>query len=570
MVVEAARRPPRIRVRFAGSTCHPEFMPRLSGRTLLAAVRASRTQAGVAALRTIAFRQYRMDQLMGLSSEMLDPILHEPRPIQGAGPRQWGDQRLETDPRSGGHARLAAAFRDGSLRPSELLSDLTVRIDKKEFGEATFSPFIARNPDAAVLAEQADARLEAGKPLGPLDGVPVPVKDEVDIAGLPTFGGTAFLSDPASENAWVVERLLAAGAVVYAKTHTTEWGMSPLGINPNHSMPRNVHSADRAPGGSSTGTGAAVALGLAAVGLGSDGGGSIRIPAAMQGVFGIKPTFQRIGRSGDIFGKGSVGTLGPIGQTVSDLVEFLCATGTRPDPGDPSTAYAPDSDPTAAWRLALGRGIRGARIGIPHREWDACEPRIAEACYAALRQLEADGAKLVDVELPHAQVAQAIGVLCIGPETAAHVVDYEGEFRSLFGAELQLQLAILGSVGASEYLRAQRARAALRRTTGETMRTVDLIALPTLPVLPPHYPVREDRRPVADDDGTRNVCRYTFLANLTGLPAGTAPVGVVDGLPVGLQLIGDAWDEASVLAGLAQLERSSQPVRPRDYYNPLG
>jgi aspartyl-tRNA(Asn)/glutamyl-tRNA(Gln) amidotransferase subunit A len=392
----------------------------------------------------------------------------------------------------------------------------------------------------------------------------------VNIAGLTTFGGTAFLSSPATENSWVVDRLLEAGAIVYAKTHTTEWGMSPLGINPNYSMPRNVHAADRAPGGSSTGTGAAVALGFAPVGLGSDGGGSIRIPAAMQGVFGIKPTFQRIGRTGDVFGKGTVGTLGPIGQTVADLVEFLCATATRPDPGDSSTAYAPDGDPSVAWRLALGRGVRGARIGVPHSEWDACDPQIAEACFAALRQLEKDGAVLTDIELPHAHFAQAIGVLCIGPETAAHVIDYEPEYLQLFGAELRLQLAILGSVAAPEYLRAQRARAALRRTTAAVIRDVDLVALPTLPVLPPRYPVCEDRQPVADDEGTRLVCRYTFLANLTGLPAGTAPVGTVDGLPVGLQLIGDAWDEASVLAGLAQLERTHRPSQPTGYFNPLG
>lgn len=506
---------------------------------------------------------------MGLSPEMLDPILHEPRPIQGTGPRQWGDQRVECESMPGGHGGLAAAYRSGALRPSDLLTSIRERIREREFGEATFSPFIAQCPDVAEDASAADARWAAGKPIGPLDGVPVPVKDEVDVRGVPTFGGTAFLSEPATSNAWVVDRLREAGALVYAKTHTTEWGMSPLGINPNHSMPRNVHSSDHAPGGSSTGTGAAVALGLAPVGLGSDGGGSIRIPAAMQGVFGIKPTFQRIGRSGDVFGKGTVGTLGPIGQTVADLAEFLCATGTRPDPGDPSTAYAPDTDPSASWRLALGRGVRGARIGVPHAEWDACDPRIAALCFDGLRQLERDGAILVDLELPHAHVAQAIGVLCIGPETAAHVVDYEPEFQLVFGAELRLQLAILGSVGASEYLRAQRARAALRRTTAETIRTVDLIALPTLPVLPPRYPVREDRKPVADDDGTRQVCRYTFLANLTGLPAGTAPVGAVDGLPVGLQLVGDAWDEASVLAGLAQLERSFRPTRPPSYFSPL-
>jgi aspartyl-tRNA(Asn)/glutamyl-tRNA(Gln) amidotransferase subunit A len=286
----------------------------------------------------------------------------------------------------------------------------------------------------------------------------------------------------------------------------------------------------------------------------------------MQGVYGIKPTFQRIGRTGDVFGKGTVGTLGPIGQTVRDLVEFLCATGTAPDPGDPSTAYAPAGDPSAAWRLAPSRGIKGARIGVPYKEWEDADPRIAALCFDAIRELESRGAKLVEIELPHAAMAQAIGVLCIGPETAAHVIDYAAEFGHLFGAELRLQMAILGSVGAGEYLRAQRGRAALRRTSAEVIRKVDLIAMPTLPVVATPYPVTEDRVQVADDDSTRLVCRYTFLANLNGFPAGTAPIGRVEDLPVGLQLIGDAWDEASVLAGLAALERAFGPgERPLAY-----
>ncbi len=539
-------------------------MPRLKGLPLTAALRLADTGPGAKALRAVAFHQYGMARLMNAPTELLDPILHEPRPIAGGSARQWGDQRL-TDEEAGG-ASLAAAFQSGEAKPSEVLSALLTRVRQKDFGNATFSPFTNLNEGAMEDALAADRRFAEGKPLGPLDGLPVPVKDEVDIEGLPTFGGTAFLDELAQTDSFAVAKLRAAGAVVYGKTHTTEWGMSPLGINPNHSMPRNVFDRNRTPGGSSTGTGAAVALGYATVGLGSDGGGSIRIPACMQGVYGIKPTFQRIGRTGDVFGKGTVGTLGPIGQTVRDLVEFLCATGNEADPGDPSTAYAPAGDPSAAWRLAPGRGIKGAKIGVPYKEWEDADPRIAALCFDAVRELESRGAKLVEIELPHAAIAQAIGVLCIGPETAAHVVDYAEEFGDVFGAELRLQMAILGSVDAGEYLRAQRARAALRRTSAEVIRKVDLIAMPTLPIVPPSYPVAEDRVQVADDDSTRLVCRYTFLANLNGFPAGTAPVGRVDGLPVGLQLIGDAWDEASVLAGLASLERAlGRGDRPKAY-----
>ena len=206
---------------------------------------------------------------------------------------------------------------------------------------------------------------------------------------------------------------------------------------------------------------------------------------------------------------------------------------------------------------------------MPHKEWADADPRLAALCFDALRALEADGAKLVDVTLPHLEVAQAIGVLSIGPETAAHVVDYE-EYEHRFGGELRVQMAILGSVGAHEYLTAQRARAALRRTTAEVMGGLDLLALPTTPIVAPSYPVDEDLQHVVDDDATRLMCRYAFLANLTGYPSSSTPVGTVDGLPVGLQLLGDAWDEGSVIAGMAHLERLGIPAIPlAPGYSPL-
>lgn len=549
--------------------------PRLKGRALSVALRAAETRLGAAALRTVAFREYEMHRLRDLPVEKLAPLAHEPRPVQGAQPRQWNDQRLTPPTPATGRVTaraLRAAFESGETTPSEVLADVFARVDAGDFGPAAFSPFVTLDRQrAAEHAAAADQRYRDGAPLGPLDGVPIPIKDEVDLKGLPTYGGTAFLSDVHEEDGFAARALFAGGAVIPGKTHTTEWGMSPLGINPNFSMPRNVHRPDHAAGGSSTGTGAAVALGLAPVGLGSDGGGSIRIPASLQGLFGIKPTFGRIGRSGDVFGCGTVSALGPLGQSTSDLVDFLSVAARGRDAGDYACGYEPaGTPPLAAWDLALGRGVKKARIGVPQAEWQDANPEVAAACMDALRALERDGAKLVDVTLPHAEVAQAIGVLSIGPETAAHVCDYAAEFGHLFGGELRLQMAILGSVGADDYLRAQRARAALRASTAAVMRTVDVLALPTLPIVAPKYPAREDRMQVADDDNTRIICRYTFLANLTGYPAGTAPVGLVDGLPVGLQFVGDAWDEGSVLACLAAVERtgaSNLPTSPA--YRPL-
>jgi aspartyl-tRNA(Asn)/glutamyl-tRNA(Gln) amidotransferase subunit A len=548
--------------------------PRLKGPALAAAMAASRTRAGAAALRALAFREYEMDRLLSLGPDELDVLRHEPRPVSGGQPRMWEDARLaDPEPPEGRTTgrTLRARFAAGESTPVEVLEEIERRVASGTFGATAYSPFVVADAARArQAAEAASARYRSGQSLGPLDGLPVPVKDEVHMRGLPTHGGTAFLDAPQDEDGFAVGVIERGGGVIVGKTHTTEWGMSPVGINPNHSMPRNAHRPDHAGGGSSTGTAAAVALGLATVGLGSDGGGSIRIPACYQGLFGLKPTFQRIGRSGDVFGDGSVSVLGPIGASTADLADFMAVAAASRDQGDYSCAYAPSgSPPIAAWERAIGRGVKGARIGIPRSEWEDADPRVAALCMDALHALERDGATIVDMTLPHAEIAQAIGVLSIGPETAVHVRDF-AQFGRQFGAELVLQLATLSAIGAQEYLLAQRARATLRRTTAQAMGTVDLIALPTTPTVAPRYPAREDRVQVADDTATRLACRYAFLANLTGYPSSSTPVGMVDGLPAGLQLVGDAWDEASVLAAMAQLERTGVTALPAPAaYRPL-
>ncbi len=533
--------------------------PRLKGRALELALRVASTRPGIAAMRRMTFATYDMDRLFELPPSMLESLDHVPRPIAGAQPRGWDGRDLDPpNPVSGRTcgAQLREAYASGVLTPLDVVEQILGRIDREDFGSCEFSPFVALDEERARQdAVAAGSRWRSGTALGPLDGIPVPVKDEVDMVGLPTWGGTAYLDEVQQEDGFAVRALRAGGAVLYGKTHTTEWGMSPVGINPHFEMPRNAHRADRAPGGSSTGTGAAVTLGFATVGLGSDGGGSIRIPSAYQGIFGLKPTFQRVGRSGDVFGTGSVSVIGPLGQSTRDLVDFLSVAGAQPDPGDYACAFAPAGSPVAAWERALGRGVRGARIGIPATEWKDADERVGALCMDALRALESEGARLVEIDLPHAGIAQAIGVLSIGPETRAHVADYVAEHGDRFGGELEMQLALLGSVSAHEYLTAQRARAALRRSTAEVMGGIDLIALPTVPGVAPSYPASENRQHVVDDDATRLACRFAFLANLTGYPSGQTPVGMHEGLPVGLQLLGDAWDEASIIAAMAHLER---------------
>jgi aspartyl-tRNA(Asn)/glutamyl-tRNA(Gln) amidotransferase subunit A len=403
--------------------------------------------------------------------------------------------------------------------------------------------------------------------------VPFLVKDVYDVAGLPTRLGVRVESDvPKAEDATLVARLRAAGAVVLGKTVLTEWGMSPIGNNAcapgddrRARMPHNVHHPGRAAGGSSTGSAVGVALGIGPVALAGDGGGSIRIPAALNGVFGIKPTFGRASRAGDGF-KGSVAHCGPIAACTLDLAHVLDATASQPDPRDPVTAWAP-APPRGGFGARVGAGVRGMRVGLPIGEWDAASAEVARLGREAVRWLEREGAAVIDVSIPLARDAAPIGYLTIGPESLAATLDHwtDPRDRARLNDDLRLSFAVLSGISAAEHLDAQRLRTALRAQVAAALREVDVLAVPTTAITAPAYDEADETRAFSDPMALDGLCRFAFLANLTGVPAGTAPVGWdAEGLPVGLQIVGDAWDEHVVLGVLAHLERGgvAAPRRP--------
>lgn len=539
--------------------------PRLTGRRL-AAVRALAETPLVHALRAQALRDYGVGALLALPADTRYVVEVVPYPVRGAAPRRFGEGNL---PRPATDAvtveKLHAAYVSGVTTPRAVVDRIAARLGSKRFGHAVHSPFVALDLDRARAdADTATARYAAGRALGPLDGVPVPVKDHVHVAGLSTRGGTAYVDHVAPEDGFAVRVLRGQGALVFGKTHTTEWGMTPTGQNPHFDMPRNVWAPGLCGGGSSTGAAAAVALGLAPVALGSDGGGSIRVPSALQGVYGLKPTWVRVGRTGDIYGESSVAHVGPIGASTGDLVEWLAPFATTPDLDDPVHGWQPDRDtaPTA-WRAALGRGVKGCRIGIVRADWEDCDPRLARAAMGAVDALVADGATLVDVNVPLAPLANAIGMLVIGPEVAANLSDDLAVHGKAMSDDLRLVLRLLMTMSSQEVAAAARTRAMLRRQLAAGIAGVDVIVMPTVAVATPRYPLAEDGVAISDADAVRGLCRYAFLGNLTGLPAGTVPVGLVDGLPAGLQILGDAWDEASVLAVMAHVERLGVGKLPR-------
>ncbi|MET0341681.1 MAG: amidase [Polyangiales bacterium] len=528
---------------------------RLSGAPLALVARLVR-QPRLAALGADAMRRE-----LGISAlpelvegdEVLQPSAL-PRPARG--PRALAS--IANVPESPAWATtsdaLTRAYQKRALMPEELLERLLIEADRLAERQPWLRCLWIRDErNARAAARASGERYRRGRALGPLDGVPVVVKEQIAVAGMIRRLGHDQPEDaPAARDATVVARLRAEGAIVLGQTSMTELGLSPIGVNPKRPPLRNPHHVERTAGGSSTGAGVAVSVGLVPFAVGGDGGGSIRIPAALCGVYGLKPSFGRVSRAGDAL-SGSLHHVGPLAASCRDLALFL-DTVAGPDADDPLTAHAPR--PRAPFTAALGRGVRGLRIGVDEGEWRDAEPSVQRAGQRALEALKASGVELVPVSLPLARYAPQLGYVTIAAELAALSSVALGKHRPSFGLDTQVLLELAAQLDAREYLWAQALRERLRREVMAVLLEVDALALPTTVRTALAANDVEDRSGRLDAAGVRALCRYTFLGNLTGLPCATAPVGLDDeGLPIGLQLVGDAWDEATVLALIAELER---------------
>jgi aspartyl-tRNA(Asn)/glutamyl-tRNA(Gln) amidotransferase subunit A len=533
---------------------------RISGRALSALVTAVRHTPARGPLAQLLRSDLGIERARSLGSDARAELPLTTAPLRARASHERASEELGAPqhlglPRSA--AALHAAFRRGSHDPVLVTERALAAARSLSNQSPTLGPLSAYDDESAHTAARASReRFKADAPLSALDGVPIAIKEEVQQRGLCARLGTSFLPhDSSVADACAVARLRAAGAVIIGQTPMTEFGLSPIGANLHRRMPRNPHDRSRLAGGSSTGSAVAVAVGVTPVSLGCDGGGSIRIPAALCGVFGFKPTFGRIPAVGlGMQGATSVVHIGPLSVCTAELASFVeLASGA--DPGDPISALAPPFAPGALTR-ALGRGVRGLRIGVDEAEWAAADSELTAACRDALVLLEKAGAELVPIRMAHASHAAAIGYLTIGIEAFAAMSELRQRHMDDMGPDVQLFLSGMETFRPDDYIDGQRLRQGLRRDVAEVLRHVDLIALPSTARSAPQVSEDEVRFGFVDPPLLDGMCRYAFLANLTGLPAVSIPVGSDrDGMPVGLQLLGDAWDEACVLQAAAALER---------------
>src|SRR5258706_3398173 len=346
-------------------------VPRLRGPVLRVARFAAESRASSSFVALALKRQLGIDVLSELPEDLRDDLRIDCHPIRAKSERRplAGDLPV---PSAAGWPRTSldylSAFAGRRTTPRKVAETALLELARLRERQPSMNVLAASLEERTLADADASTRRHAnGTPLGPLDGVPFLVKDQHDVAGLPTrFGGKA--SAPlAVRDAALVARMRGAGAVFLGKTVLTEWGLSPIGANVHYEMPHNPFDAARAAGGSSTGSAVGVALGICPLATAGDGGGSIRVPASLNGIFGIKPTFGRVSRAGDGF-RESVAALGPLGASSADLALFLDAVAGAPDPDDPFTANAPPPIEEGFF-ASLWADVRGLEIGIDEKEW---------------------------------------------------------------------------------------------------------------------------------------------------------------------------------------------------------
>ncbi|BDG61248.1 Asp-tRNA(Asn)/Glu-tRNA(Gln) amidotransferase subunit GatA [Caldinitratiruptor microaerophilus] len=457
-------------------------------------------------------------------------------------------------------ARLNRLFLAGELSATEIVDAFLSRIGQVEPQVRAFITVTAA--EARERAQRLDSRRKAdGRDLGPLAGVPVAVKDNIVTQGIPTTCGSRILEGFVPPyDATVISRLQGAGAILIGKTNMDEFAMGSSTENSGFFPTRNPWDLERVPGGSSGGSAAAVAADECAVALGSDTGGSIRQPAAFCGVVGLKPTYGAVSRFGLVAFASSLDQIGPIAHDVADaaLLFSVIAGHDRRD-----STSAPNADRVAQFQPGPDTSLAGVRVGVP-REFFAAglDDGVRRAVEAAIQHLGSLGAEVREVSLPHVEYALDAYYVIAPAEASSNLARYDGvrygyrspgaeslldmylrTRRDGFGPEVKRRIMI-GTYALSAgyydayYKKAQQVRTLVVRDFQQAFAEVDVLATPTTPT--PAFRIGEK----TDDPLAMYLADvYTIPVNLAGLPALSLPCGRVDGLPVGLQLIGRHFEE---------------------------
>lgn len=448
-------------------------------------------------------------------------------------------------------AALARSIRDGRLRSAEVTEAFLARVGVLDDRVGAYVRVLGERARADAQARDADTR--AGRVRGSLHGVPVAIKDLIEIEGVPMAAGSSFLGrEPSRQTATVVRRLEAAGAVVLGTTTLHEFALGMTSVNPHGRTPHNPWNLDCITGGSSGGSAAAVAAGLAAAAIGTDTGGSIRVPAALCGIVGLKPTFSLVNRAGVLPLASSFDTVGPMTRTVEDAALILGVIAGA-DPTDPAAAtvarYADEM-------TRMPSGITVGRLSGSFFE-DGLDPAMAGALDSATRALEAAQIPVRRVHLAHVEAGQQAQVTVLLSEAAAfHRGMFPGR-EAEYGPDVRRLLADGAAASPEAVAQARGVLDHLRAEVAHVLNDTPILLGAAVPIGAPRIaevdPSREQWFHIR-----RLLGRFSRLYNTTGLPSVAVPAGLTaGGLPVALQLAAGPFQEAQLLAVARCLEGAS-------------
>ncbi|GAC1536421.1 MAG: Asp-tRNA(Asn)/Glu-tRNA(Gln) amidotransferase subunit GatA [Ramlibacter sp.] len=440
-------------------------------------------------------------------------------------------------------AEVSRLIHRKEVSPVEVVEATLARIDAVDPKLAAYITVF--HDQARQVARAAEAMLMAEHDLGALHGIPIALKDNIATRGQRTTAGSKILSDwLPGEDATVVSRLRRAGAIFTGKLNMHEFAWGGTSDNPHYGAVRNPWNTDRFAAGSSGGAGAAVAARACFGALGTDTGGSIRLPSAINGIVGIRPTYGRVSNHGIVPLAWSMDTAGPMTRTVEDCALMFSAIAGH-DSADASSARVPVAD----YLAPLGQGVQGLRIGVvPGYFFQHLQPSVHAAVTGALETLQAEGARIVEVDIEHIHGNISAQLTVEAAEPSTYHQRWMRERPDDYGADVRTLLEVGEMLLATHYLQAQRYRALLRDEFIAAFSQVDLFLCPTLPfTATPVGAMQVVIENGIEEDMLSAIMQYTGVPSLTGLPALAVPCGFdADGLPVGMQLIGRPFDEATL------------------------
>ena len=446
----------------------------------------------------------------------------------------------------------APLIRDGRLSPVELTRAYLDRIDAID---GQLNAFVTLLPEKALAqARQAEAEIKAGNYRGPLHGIPIGLKDLYDTAGIKTTAMSRVTPDRVpDEDATTVAKLYEAGVILLGKLAMHEFALGGPDFTSLFPPARNPWNTEHMPGGSSSGSGAAVAAGLCMGALGSDTGGSIRGPVSMCGIVGIKPTFGRVSNFGVVPLSWSQDHCGPMTWTVEDTAVILRAIAGY-DPKDPTTADVPVPD----YLAGLHDGVRGLKVGVPRQYFyeaaPGVDPQVIRAAERGLETLAELGAEIRDVEIPHIEYAQAANqVIMMSEAYAFHEANLKSR-RQDYGDMVRNRFLLGGLLSASDYNQALRMRRVIKDEMADALLQADVLVTPTYAAPAPR---------IEGYAGATTLTQPSFTGpfNVSGLPAVSIPCGLSDaGLPMGLQIVGKPFEEATALRVAYAYEQTARYI----------